>query len=527
MNVNPPKSCSLRPCQVLASAVRLLTYLALTLSLLLTLASCTTPQKLGPNIVFIMTDDQPAELTAAMPNVQRLLADEGVAFSSAFATTSLCCPARTTVLRGQYVHNHKVLSNGGPQGGFPKFYQTGFEASTLATWLQSAGYRTALMGKYLNAYPFGPPADNPPNYRAPRRSYVPPGWNEWFGFFDVPQDASNTPYRMYNYRVNDNGRAVWYGGHASDYQTDVLSAKAVDFIRRGRRSSKPFFLYLVPTAPHLPVVPAERHKDKLLGLEVPRSPAFNEADTSDKPRWVQSVPPLTNAQIAEEDKVYRQQAEMLLAVDELVGTLIETLKEKGELQNTYIVFTSDQGFHSGEHRLMKMKLTPYAASSQIPLIIRGPGIPRGQTEDELVLNTDLAPTIAELAGAKAPAFVDGRSLKPLWEGTKTAWRQTALSEFWPRRALEDYGLEHLNTLVEVPKYRAVRSKRHLFVEYSYQDGTQEGELYDLQNDPFELENLYSRTDPGLLGAFSAHAKRLQACAAQTCREAEDASPEGL
>ena len=304
----------------------------------------------------------------------------------------------------------------------------------------------------------------------------------------------------------------------------MLSDQAVNFIQRNRRSSKPFFLYLVPTAPHLPVIPAERHKDKLLGLEVPRSPAFNEADVSDKPRWVKERPPMNAAQIAGEDETYRKQAEMLLAVDELVGRLIDTLAAAGELQNTYIVFTSDQGFHSGEHRLMRMKLTPYAAASRIPLIIRGPGIPAGQTKDELVLNTDLAPTLAELAGAKVPAFVDGRSLKPLWNGANTAtpWRQTVGTEFWPRSVLE----ENYPT-GPVPKYRAVRSKRHLFVEYSYQDGTQEGELYDLQNDPFELDNLYSRTDPGVLEVFSAHAERLQACAAETCREAEDASPEGL
>ncbi len=509
---------------MLTSVVRLRDFIIL--SLLFMLSACAVPETPGPNVVLIMTDDQPAELTAVMPNVQRLLAGEGVTFSSAFVTTSLCCPARTTVLRGQYAHNHTVLSNGGPRGGFPRFYETGFEASTLATWLQGAGYHTALMGKYLNAYPFGPPADNPAAYRAPWRGYIPPGWNTWFGFFDVPRDPDNTPYAMYDYRVNYNGRSARYGSRADDYQTDVLAKEATNFILRERRSDAPFFLFLAPTAPHLPTVVAERYKDRFIGLKAPRSPAFNERDVSDKPRWVRRMPPLTSAEIAEVDDIYRKQAEMLLAVDELVGTLIETLKKTGELQNTYIVFTSDQGFHAGEHRLTKMKLSPYAASSQIPLIIRGPGIPR-QTRDQLVLNTDLAPTIAELAGAQVPAFVDGRSLRPLWENPQTPWRQTVLLEFWPRRGAEAYGLEHLNPSAEVPEYRAVRSKRYLFVEYSYQDGTQEGELYDLKNDPFELENLYSRTDPGLLAAFSAHAKRLQACAARTCREAEDALPEGL
>ncbi len=492
---------------------------------LLTLNACTNPAKLGPNVIVIMTDDQAESLSAFMPTVQRELAGKGVSFGEAFTTNTLCCPARTSVLRGQYVHNHQVFSNGGPQGGFPKLYQSGFEASTLATWLQGAGYRTALMGKYLNAYPFGPEGENPPDYRAPRESYVPPGWSEWFGFFDVPKDDRNTPYRMYDYRVNDNGRSVWYGHRKDEYQTDVLAERAARFIRQ--RRSAPFFLLLTPTAPHLPTVIAERHKGTFAGTTAPRSPAFNEADTTDKPRWVRAAPPLNDAEVARVDAIYRKQAEMLLGVDELVETLLETLATSGQLQNTYLIFTSDHGWHSGEHRLDKMKLTPYAASSRIPLVIRGPGVPAGKVLDPLVLNTDIAPTIAELAGVEPPAFVDGRSLTPLWSNAPPPWRQTGLIEFWPRRTLEDYGLEHLNTQVAVPQYRAVRSTRHLYVEYTYGDGSTEGELYDLARDPFELENLYSRTDPDLLAAFSRHAERLQACSGKSCREAENALPEGL
>lgn len=511
---------------MLESAVRPLRLLAASL-LLLTLAACTVTRQTKPNVIVIMTDDQPYSLTVAMPNVQNLLAERGVQFGNAFTTNSLCCPARTSVLRGQYVHNHEVLSNGGPQGGFPKFYQTGYEASTLATWLQGAGYHTALMGKYLNAYPYGPPEDDPPNYTAPRDSYVPPGWSEWFGFYDVPLDPNNTPYRMYGYRVNEDGRARWYGNRADEYQTDVLAERASDFVRRSGRSNTPFFLYLAPTAPHLPTIPAARHEGRFAGLQAPRSPAFNEADTSDKPRWVRAVPRFSDAKVARLDDVYRRQAEMLLAVDELVGALVETLLGTGELGNTYIVFTSDHGFHAGEHRLGEMKLTPYAASTQIPLLIRGPGVPEGVVREELVLNTDLAPTIAGLVGAPVPEFVDGRTLEPLWQQQSPAWRRTSLTEFWPRRAIEDYGLEHLNVNVTVPTYRAVRSLRHLFVEYTYQDGTTEGELYDLVNDPFELENLYNRTDPAVIAAFSAHAERLQRCRAAGCREAEDAAPEGF
>jgi len=481
----------------------------------------------SPNVILIMTDDQPAALSAFMPTVQRELADKGVQFSEAFTTNTLCCPARTSVLRGQYVHNHQVLSNGGPQGGFPKFYQTGFEASTLATWLQDAGYRTAMMGKYLNAYPFGPVGENPPNYRPPRHTYIPPGWNTWFGFFDVPKDPKNSPYAMYGYSVNHNGRVERYGHDPHDYQTDVLSEQATTFIRLQRRSRSPFFLYLAPTAPHLPTIAARRHQGLLEGLRAPRSPAFNEADMADKPRWLRALPRLTETDAARVDQLYRGQAEMLLAVDELVGAILETLRDTGELGNTYLIFTSDHGLHAGEHRLSKMKLTPYAASARIPLIIRGPGVPAGRTLEQLALNTDIAPTITALAGVTPPAFVDGRSLAPLWSGAPPRWRQTALMEFWPRRTLEDYGAEHLNARVAVPQYRAVRSKRHLYVEYRYQDGATEGELYDLAQDPFELTNLYSRTDPELLQSYAEHAERLQACSGGGCRKAENASPAGL
>lgn len=495
---------------------------------LLVLSSCFAAVEKGrPNIILIMTDDQRADLSALMPTVQRELADKGVSFREAFTTNALCCPARTSVLRGQYVHNHKVFSNGGPQGGFPKLYQTGFEGSTIATWLQSAGYRTALMGKYLNAYPHGPSGEDPPNYRAPRRTYIPPGWTEWFGFFDVPKDLQNDPYVMYGYRVNHNGHVRHFGSLPSDYQTDVLSQQATDFIRRQRRSRSPFFLLLTPTAPHLPTIVAPRHQGTFEGVRAPRSPAFNEGDMTDKPRWLRALPHLSDASVADVDGVYSKQAEMLLAVDEMVGAILRTLRDTGELSNTYLIFTSDHGMHMGEHRLSTMKLTPYAASAHIPLLIRGPGVPEGETPGQLALNIDIAPTIAEFAGVTPPGFVDGRSLAALWSATPPKWRQTSLMEFWPRSSLDDFEVDHPSTQAPVPQYRAVRSKRHLYVEYSYEDGSTEGELYDLGRDPLELTNIYSRADPELLRAFAKHAEQLQTCAGARCRELEDAPPEGL
>lgn len=496
-----------------------------TLVLLAALSGCTVPVNTAPNIVLILTDDQPLELTAFMPTLQNELVAKGTSFEQAFATTSLCCPARVSILRGQYVHNHQVLSNGGLQGGFPKFYQTGFEASTVATWLQAKGYRTGMLGKYMNAYPFGPAGEDPVNYRPPRPTYVPPGWNDWFGLFDVPKDIHNNPYPMYDYNVNDNGREVHYANKESDYQVDVLSDRADRFVRQSR--GKPFFLYLAPTAPHLPTVMARRHEGLFAGIQAPRSPSFNEADTSDKPRWVRSVPPLSDAEIAKVDETYSKEAEMMLAVDDMLARVLETLKSVGQLQNTYIIFTTDQGFHMGEHRLTDMKLTPYAGASEIPLIVRGPDVPANETRPEMALGTDLAPTFAAIADVTPPDFVDGRSLKGIWEGkdAQEPWRQAALQEFWPRADLGDYGLEHLNRIVEVPRYRAFRTPELLFSEYFYKDGSSDGELYDLTNDPFELENLYASTDPEILARLSSYTEKLQACSGVGCRELENTPPD--
>lgn len=505
-------------------------YRLLVISLILsfTLAGCTenhsTQRKgTGPNIILIMTDDQAASLTRFMPTVQRELVAKGSSFRNAYATTSLCCPSRTTALRGQYVHNHGVLSNGGSHGGFPKLYQSGREHSTLATWLSDKGYTTALMGKYLNSYPFGPVAENPQNYRKPNNRYIPPGWSRWFAFYDTPLDLNNTPYHMYNLRVNDQGRSRRFGYWERDYQTDVLSREASTFLDAAQHASQPFFLFLTPTAPHIPTVPAKRHVNALANVRAPRSLAFNEGDTSDKPRWVQRAPRMSRARVKALDSLYRQEAQMLLAVDDMIKGIIDTLRETKQLHNTYIIFTSDQGLHHGEHRLDVMKLTPYQASTHIPLIIRGPGVPAGKTFDQLILNTDFAPTIAALGKAKIPDFVDGRDLSRLWKRPEPAsWRQQGLLEFWPRESLDAYGLEHVSRYVAVPKYRALKSARYLYAEYTYKDGSAERELYDLGHDPNELNNIAATANPALLSALEQRVAALSQCRAQTCRDLENA-----
>jgi arylsulfatase A-like enzyme len=479
-------------------------------------SSPVVPSVKEPNVVLILTDDQDVRSVEAMPVVQSLLHDQGAHFTHLFASTPLCCPARASILRGQYAHNHGVLGNEPPNGGFVIFRHLGLEDSTVATWLQAAGYRTALLGKYLNGYSEG--ADP---------AYVPPGWDEWYAL------VGGGPDFYVDYELNENGRIVAYGSEPADYLTDVLSAKATDFVERTTAAGRPFFLYLAPYAAHAPVTSAPRHAKALAEAQAPHLPAFNEADVSDKPGWVQDQPLLTDEQVARIDVLYRNRLRTLLAVDEMVGALVATLTATGTLDNTYIVFTSDNGFHLGEHRLPRNKKTPYEAASRVPLLVRGPGVPAGLGVDSLALIGDLAPTIADLAGVPVPPFIDSRSLAPLLRGgTPITWRGAVLLENFgeiggrretpsatpmARNSMEE-GVAEESAVNAVPAYRAMRTANLLYVEYV----TGERELYDLRVDPYELDNVAGDVDSALLEEVSRRLTALAACAAATCRAAEDA-----
>ncbi len=440
-----------------------------------------------PNFIVILTDDLDAKSVEFMPRLKALLAHEGTTFSNFFVTDSLCCPSRASLLRGQYPHNHQVISNLQPAGGFGKFHELGHEQSTIATWLKAAGYRTVLLGKYLNGYP------------GKESLYVPPGWDEWYALM-------NRHAAYFNYGLNENVRVVSYGHDANEYQTDVLAAKTVDFIARTNANGKqPFFIYLAPSAPHLPATPAPRHEEKFRHATAPRTASFNEGELSGKPAWLRDKPPLSSEEIADIDRIYRRRLQSMLAVDEMIETIVGALQAHGLLKQTYIFFTSDNGFHLGEHRLKLGKGTAYEEDIRVPLIVRGPGLPAGRTLQHLALNIDLAPTLAELAGVTAPSFVDGRSLRPLLTGASLspgAWRQDFVVEYWshsPRR---------------LPGYKALRTKDHLYVEYA----TGERELYDLRADPYELRNLANSADPGFIARLSKRLAALAHCAAEKCRQ---------
>jgi N-acetylglucosamine-6-sulfatase len=465
-----------------------------------------------PNIILIVLDDLDSTVVTQLPEYQELVADRGATFANFFVTTPLCAPSRASLLRGQYAHNHGLLTNTVPDGGFLAFHRLGREASTIATWLHDAGYRTALTGKYLNGFP-----------RDVGHRYVPPGWDEWFG-------VTSKRSLYYGFTLNENGTAVDYGDAPTDYETDVLAAKAADFVKRSTGEDTPFFLYVAPLAPHAPATDAPRHAEEFTDVQFVRPPSFNEADISDKPTWLHAAPLLTDNQVSQVDENQRKRLRSLLPVLELLTGLMDELRTRDALENTYILITSDNGWFAGEHRLGIGKQAVYEESIRVPLVVLGPGVPAGETIKDLALNIDLAPTIAALAGVTPPAFVDGRSLMPLLQGEPPpAARQAALIELFApadggkTQPDKDEPVASGEVAKDVPPYRALRTAEAVYVEYD----SGERELYDLRVDPYELDNLANNADPTLITRFSTRLAELARCAGDTCRVAEDAPIEGF
>jgi arylsulfatase A-like enzyme len=439
-----------------------------------------------PNIVFIMTDDQDVGTLQYMPHLQELLVGQGMTFENSFVSQSLCGPSQVTSLTGQYAFHHGVLNNLSPSGGFFKFQDfstdgdpaTQGDESTLVTWLDDAGYQTGRVGKYI----VSTPVDS---------TYIPPGWDEWF------HTGSFGGARYFDYTVNDNGQLVNYGNAPEDYVTDVLTAEAVDFINRTEANdAQPFFLTFTPGAPHGdrarngPPIPAPRHAGMFAGAQAPRTPSFNEADISDKPPPIGTAPLLTAAQIAAIDSEYQKRLEALQAVDEGIERIVETLADLGELDNTYIVYTSDNGYHLGQHRFIGSKFQVYEEDIRVPLIIRGPGVEPGASRDQMAVNIDIAPTIARWAGATPDRLMDGQSLMPLLVegGEAQNWRKDFLVEKYNHLPPEQNG----------DVIKALRTEHEVYVEYA--SGPRE--LYDLRTDPYQLQNIYSTADPAHIADLS-------------------------
>lgn len=447
-------------------------------------ASAQTTPPTQPNILFIVTDDQNTESLRYMPNVRQLMS-EGTTFQNATFSYPWCCPSRASILRGQYPHNTGIWSNRYPSGGALLFRQKQLDASTVATWLDDAGYETGLIGKYLNEYD---------------SNIVPPGWDSWY---------AHREEKRAGFTLNENGRSVDYERRVADV---TLSRHASQFVEGSAPSEAPFFAFVGFNAPHYPSPYQKRYANDFKGVPLPRSPNFDERDVSDKPAWIADNSRLDRSRIAYMTRQNRKRLRSLQTVDRSLGTLVDRLRQAGELDNTFIFYWTDNGYHMGNHRMGIGKQTPYIEDIEFPLIVRGPGVPAGAVRDELILNTDLAPTFADLGGGSTPSFVDGRSFLPLLRGAQPPWREVALIE----AAAADRGAVRQP---DNPSYRALRTVGRTYVEYE----TGERELYDLLTDPYQLENVYGRTDAAYREQLTSRLRALKGCAAESCRTAEDAA----
>jgi arylsulfatase A-like enzyme len=428
-----------------------------------------------PNIVFVLTDDLSMDLLRFMPRVQAM-ERHGLTFENYFVSDSLCCPSRSSIFTGDFPHDTHVFSNFGPEGGFHAFYEHGDQDHTFALALQQAGYRTGMMGKYLNGYmdQAGAASDGS-NARVVRPTYVPPGWSEW--------DVAGWGYPEFNYQMNEDGSIHEFGDLPSDYLTDVLADKGVDFINRAAAADQPFFLELATFAPHYPYTPAPQDAADFAGLRAPRPPSFNRLPTH-APSWLRNHRRLGRKQLARINTVFRLRAQDVQSVDRMIARVQAALRANGIARNTYLVFSSDNGLHTGQYRLMPGKLTAFDTDIHVPLVVVGPGVSPGARTGAMAENVDLAKTFAEWGGTTMAG--DGHSLVPLLQGgTPAGWRNAVLVEHHgPHISPLDPDFQQ-RASGNPWTYEAMRTRAFLYVEYS--DG--EREFYDLRHDPFELHNI--------------------------------------
>ena len=512
-----------------------------------------------PNVVVIQTDDQPVEQFNAtwrdfynrdrqiMPNTMRLIRNQGIRFSNYMTPFPLCAPSRATLLSGRYAQNTGVIRVGGPRGGWDAYRSNGIYNENLPIWLRRAGYRTSHFGKFMNQY--GGPDE-------PAETVVPPGWDRW-----VSDATDNSTREYYGYRQNRDGeiteRLGWpfydalggkdpigcpeLGLSKCNYHTDSMSLRAVEEIRDS--GSRPFYVQVDYHTPHgdfrppIGPEPAVRHYDTALNNPTRRPPGFNEKDVSDKP-WLlrDQIPPLTRDEMIQMTIEDQKSIEALRSVDDGVKWIVDALRDSGKLRNTYVIFTSDNGFFLGQHRFSRGKLLPYEPAVRVPMVIRGPGIKPGSTSRELVANQDIAPTVLRVTGTGAGRRMDGRSMERFWKKPgKKSRRPILLSSYQSATRLipGDYPDEplvpgagaagaHSSAGAQNHNYVGIRLGPYKYVEY--EEGGRE--LYMLTRDPAELNN---RVKDARFRAVKRYMNeeldRLRGCWAAECRAEADRWPQ--
>jgi N-acetylglucosamine-6-sulfatase len=471
-------------------------------------AGAQTAPAAKPNVIVLFTDDQESRSMRVMKIVAKKLKRNGVTMKHYYDNFPLCCPARSTLFTGQYAHNHHVISNVPPDGGYGVFNDLHGD-NYLPIWLQAAGYQTSYIGKFENGYA-------EPDAYGTTPTDVPKGWNDWHVL--APSRA-----QYFNYTLNQNGNLRRYTDAPEDYSTDVFTKKARNFIRANARTRAPFYLELGYAAPHgggggdpgrscnRAAVPAPQDlgtlKHKFKGI---LPPSFNEADVSDKPTPIATHPPLTPGQISDTLRKRRCAWESLLAVDRSVGSITHELERDGIDQNTYIFFLSDNGFMRGEHRIRDNKRFLYEESARVPFVAVGPGIPKGESSSDIVVNADLNPTIMQITGATPGLPSDGMSLLPNLFDPKLERGRAILLEAYAGSPI-----------------LGVHTNRYVYTEWSDGDSTDGGpytpaperELYDMYADPYQLDN--RAADPayaGVVDELSNELEDLVKCAGDSCRQ---------
>lgn len=464
------------------------------------------------NFIVIMTDDLSYSQMnhileeGMMPNFQESVVDRGASFTNSFVTTPLCCPARATLFTGQYAHNHGVTTNS---------LLNLDDEHTIAVWLDNAGYDTGIIGKYLNGYGL-----------ETERTYVAPGWDSW-------QVLVLRNILAYNFDINHNGVIEQYGNSTSDYRTDVFAEFAKEFIHESSINENPFFLFISTRAPHTEgtgglcsfndsktlgiILPPERYIGTTDHIMFPINPSFNETDVSDKPLWIQERESLTDENLECVNEVYQNGIASMRAVDDLVGVVNQALIDTNQRDKTVIIFTSDNGYLFGEHRI-KNKGVVYEESIRVPLFISLPNQNSPITVNHLVTNNDLAPTIIELSGAESDVLMDGTSLIPLLEETNEEWRDKVFFE--TQREIIKSKAVRTTSQVYIENDDLLGFVNELFLSVFNKNNDAQNEFYDLKNDPFQLENLNGCIDLECIGKIATYKKwisEFENCTHEKCK----------
>lgn len=440
-----------------------------------------------PNVVVVYTDDMRQDDLDQLAGLRAQTEGRGITFNNSYVTTSLCCPSRASYLTGQYATNHGVETNNGFDGGHEAYVRNENDDSNIYTWMNDAGYSTGFFGKYLNFYPGG---------------FVPPGFDEWYAWNSAPTSQSAT---------KSDGSVETYDNIPLD--SKIVTNKTTQFIR-GTPDAEPFFTTAAYYGPHVDARVAKQDRGKFDETPLSREKNYNERDITDKPEDLQHLQRLTPRQRQNTVETHRTRLERLAGVERGVEDIYDTLEAEGELDNTYVIFTSDNGFQLGEHRMPHGKTTHYEESARVPLTISGPGIEPGQKINHTAINNDLAPTIAELGGAQSPA-VDGTSfarlLDPKTRPAPGRWRQSLGSFNW----------QH-NDYMDWRPTKAVIGRTQVYARMEG-GGPVAGrrEFYKLNQDPFQIESDYRGMPTWQVRNYNNRLRDIIRCDGSTeCREAE-------